>query len=157
MKKFLIIVVIVAICLLSSCSKQKEFRIPQNLSSSILAMQPAELYDLITMEKVDEILGSKVSDGVAALYQDGGKSVVVYVGCFSSTIKGRMFFEGMALKSVFSIKNYSESMSGGMLEIEKRMEKVYILWDRFYAIIIRGDKELSKDIYETYIRLFSSY
>ncbi len=157
MKKLLAVSLISTVLLLSSCSMQMEFRIPQNLSPNMLASEPAEFYDLVTLEKVDEILGTKVDDGAAAFYQERFKSTVVYAGFFNSTLKSRMFFEGIALKNAFFIKKYAESISGGMMEIEKKSEKLYILWDRFYAIVIKGDKEFSKKIYEIYIRIFSSY
>jgi len=157
MKKLLTIAIGITIFLLSSCSIQTEFRIPQNLPPNIIASEPAEFYDLVTLEKVDEILGTKVEEGAAAFYQDRFKSVVVYVGFFNSTLKSRMFFEGIALKNIFSLKKYAESIGGGVIEIEKKSEKLCILWDKFYVIVIKGDEELIKKIFKIYINIFSNY
>ncbi|MCD6450651.1 MAG: DUF3242 domain-containing protein [Thermotogaceae bacterium] len=157
MRKLLPAIIIATVLLLSSCSIQTEFRIPQNLTPAMIASEPAELFDLITIEKVDEILESKVTEGVAAFYNNENKSAVVYVGFFSSTLKSRLFFEKIAIKNVFSVKKYSEAMNGGMMEIEKKSEKLCILWDRFFTVVIKGDKELAQKICEMYIDIFSLY
>ncbi len=153
--KRIVLFLIVAILLLTSCTISPPFIIREGVSTKEIAMLLSDTYTLVSVDRVDEIEGYKAF-GYAAIYEDSGM-FILHVTRFRKVFLARMAFEGVTLvKHGLKLKSFSEGISWGKAEYGDDLMYTVVLWSEKWLITISGFKKTVKSVAKILIERIES-